>query len=169
MQTNIAIVSTQLNGFNYWYLKLIIHSISIICLQTVKWLQVLLFNTNYSIEHWLNGRVFANSLGDQGSVPGRVIPKTPKKMVLDATLLNNQHYKVWIKNKVEQQSREWSNALPLHLGVVAIEKDPWCNGHRRRKWTWRHKFKPWTRLIAFHITLIPWERYESNYSPSSYG
>ena len=49
-------------------------------------------------------RVFANSLGDWGSIPGRVIPKT-KKMVLDAALLNTQHYKVWIKNK-EEQSRE---------------------------------------------------------------
>ncbi len=28
-------------------------------------------------------RVFANGLGDRGSIPGRVIPKT-KKMVLDA-------------------------------------------------------------------------------------
>ena len=28
---------------------------------------------------------------------------------------------------------------------------------------------PFTRLIAFHIALIPWEMYESNYSPSSYG
>ena len=41
-------------------------------------------------------------------------------MVLDASLLNTQHYKVQIKGKVEQ-SREWSSA-PLHLGVVAIEK-----------------------------------------------
>ena len=30
-------------------------------------------------------RVFANSLGDLGSIPGRVIPKTPK-MVLDSCL-----------------------------------------------------------------------------------
>ena len=30
-----------------------------------------------------------------------------KKMVLDATLFNTQHYKVRIKDKVEQ-SREWS-------------------------------------------------------------
>ena len=30
----------------------------------------------------------------------------------------------------------------------------WCNGYRRRKWTWRHVFKSWTRLIAFHIALI---------------
>ena len=34
-----------------------------------------------------------------------------KKMVLDATLFNTQHYKVRIKGKVEQ-SREWSSALP---------------------------------------------------------
>ena len=45
-------------------------------------------------------RVFANGLGELGSIPGRVIPKTPK-MVLDATLLNTQHYKVRIKGKVE--------------------------------------------------------------------
>ena len=35
-----------------------------------------------------------------GSIPGRVIPKT-WKMVLDASLLNIQHYMVWIKGKVE--------------------------------------------------------------------
>ena len=32
---------------------------------------------------------------------------------------------------------------------------PWCNGFRSRKWTWRHEFKSWTRLIAFLIALIP--------------
>ena len=36
-------------------------------------------------------RVFANGPGDRVSIPDRVIPKT-KKMVLDATLLNIQHY-----------------------------------------------------------------------------
>ena len=41
-------------------------------------------------------------------------------MVLDATLLNTQHYKVRINGKVEQ-SKERSST-PLHLGVVAIEK-----------------------------------------------
>ena len=49
-------------------------------------------------------RVFANGAGDQGSIPGRVIPKT-QKIVLDASLLNTQHYKVRNKGKVEQ-SRE---------------------------------------------------------------
>ena len=32
---------------------------------------------------------------------------------------------------------------------------PWCNGYRHRKWTRQHEFKSWTRLIAFHISLIP--------------
>ena len=54
--------------------------------------------------------VFANGPGDRGSIPGRVIPKS-KKMVLDTTLLDMQHYKVTIKGKVEQ-SKEWSSALP---------------------------------------------------------
>ena len=31
----------------------------------------------------------------------------------------------------------------------------WRNGYRRRKWTRRHEFKSWTRLIAFHMALIP--------------
>ncbi len=58
-------------------------------------------------------RVFANSPGDLGSIPDRVIPKT-QKMVLDASLLNTQHYKVRIKGKVEQP-RERSSALPYTL------------------------------------------------------
>ena len=58
-------------------------------------------------------RVFANDPGDLGSIPGRVILMT-QKMVLDASLLNNQHYKVQIKDKMEQ-SRERSCALPYHI------------------------------------------------------
>ena len=54
-------------------------------------------------------RVFANWPGDLGSIPVRVIPMT-LKMVLDASLLNTQHYKVRIKGKVEQ-SRERSSTL----------------------------------------------------------
>ena len=60
----------------------------------------------------LMSRVFASSLGDQGSIPGQIIPKT-LKMVLDATLLNTQHYEVRIKGKVEQ-SRERNSDLPYN-------------------------------------------------------
>ena len=55
------------------------------------------------------GRVFANGLGDLGSIPGRVISKT-LKIVLDTSLLNTQQYKVRIKGKVEQ-FRERSSAI----------------------------------------------------------
>ena len=58
-------------------------------------------------------RVFANDPTDLGSIPCRVILKT-QKMVLDASLLNTQHYKVRIKGKVEQ-SKERSSALPHTL------------------------------------------------------
>ena len=67
----------------------------------------------------LGVRVFANGPGDLGSIPGRVIPKT-QKMVLDASLLNTQHYEVLIKGKVEQ-SREG----------VAPSPTPWCSSYRK--------------------------------------
>ena len=63
---------------------------------------------------------FTNGPGVRGSIPGRVIPKT-QKMVLDVSLRSTQRYKVRTKGKMEQ-SKEWSSAPPLHLGVVAIEK-----------------------------------------------
>ena len=63
--------------------------------------------SNSSSLHFPFGRVFANGPGNQGSIPGQRL----KKMVLDAALLNTQHYKVQIKDKVEQ-SRERSSALP---------------------------------------------------------
>ncbi len=49
----------------------------------------------------LVGRVFANGLGDLGSISGHVIPKT-LKMVLEISLLNTQQYKVRIEGKVEK-------------------------------------------------------------------
>ena len=68
-------------------------------------------------------RVFVNGQGGLRSNLGLVIPKT-QKTVLDTTLLNSQHHKVRILGKMEQ-SRKWSSTLPLHLGVVAIEKREW--------------------------------------------
>ena len=49
----------------------------------------------------LVGIVFANGLGDLGSIPGCVIPKI-LKMVLDTSLCNSKQYKLCIKVK-------WSN------------------------------------------------------------
>ena len=56
-------------------------------------------------------------------------------------------------------NKKWNNS------ALNWWKCPWCNGYRRRKWTRRHEFKFWTRLIVFHIALI----LLGNYSPSIYG
>ena len=56
------------------------------------------------------GRVFANGPGYRDSIPGRVMP-TSLKMVLDTSLFHTQHYKVWMKDKV-QKSWEKCSALP---------------------------------------------------------
>ena len=61
-------------------------------------------------------RVFANGPRNRGSIPGRVILKI-QKMVLDTSLLNTQHYVVWIKGiqgKVEL-SREKNSAFSYTL------------------------------------------------------
>ena len=67
-------------------------------------------------------RVFANGPGDLGSIPGIVIPKT-QKMVLEAVLLNTQHYKARIKGKVGQ-SWEGSSALPYTLVLLLSKRSP---------------------------------------------
>ena len=48
-----------------------------------------------------------------------------------------------------------STILLLLLLSLSFWRCPWCNCYRRRKWTRRHEFKSWTKLIAFHIALIP--------------
>ena len=62
-------------------------------------------------------RVFVNGLGDWGSIPGQVIPKT-QKMVLDTALLSTQQYKVRIMVK-------WSNPG----NEVAPSPTPWCSSY----------------------------------------
>ena len=65
------------------------------------------------------GRVFANGPRDWSSIPGQVIP-IAKKMLLDTSLLNTQHYKVCIKGKVEH-SQEVVPSPPL-----------WCDSYLKR-------------------------------------
>ena len=60
-----------------------------------------------------NVSMFIHGLGNLGSIPGLVIPKT-QKIVFDYSLFNAQNYEVLIKGKVGQ-SRERSNALAYIL------------------------------------------------------
>ena len=53
--------------------------------------------------------MFTNGLGDWVSIPGWVILKT-QKIILETSLLDTKHYKVFIKGKVEQ-SRQRSSVL----------------------------------------------------------
>ena len=61
--------------------------------------------------------MIANDLGDQGSIPVWVIPKA-QKLVLNASLLNIQHCKVWIKGK-------WDNPGK----GVAPSPTPWFSSY----------------------------------------
>ena len=70
-------------------------------------------HTDWEID--LMSRAFMNGPEDQGLIPSSVIPKT-QRIVLDATLLNIQHYKVRIKGK-EEKSMERSSA-PLYTVVL---------------------------------------------------
>ena len=50
----------------------------------------------------------------------------------------------------------WFNGVVCKYGnIVDLYMCLWCNGYRRRKWTRRHQFKSWTRLVAFLKALIP--------------
>ena len=42
--------------------------------------------------------------------------------------------------------------------AIDICRRSWCNGYRDRKWKWRPEIKSRTRLFAFHIALIPFEK-----------
>ena len=49
----------------------------------------------------------------------------------------------------------WMVSTPPLISKCSLRRCPWCNCYRRRKRTRRHEFKSWTKLIAFHIALIP--------------
>ena len=108
-------------------------------------------------------------------------------MVLDAALLNTQHYKVRIKSNVEQ-SRERS--IALHLGIVAIEKGDFGSSSSTvtnftftyiylssREFSMAQWLKCWIAApksvssntsctITFTFWLIPLEKVWTPYSPS---
>ena len=79
--------------------------------------KIFLINLEWLTFISLVGRVFANDLGDPGSIPGRVKTRT-LKMVLATSLLNTQQYKVGIKGK-------WSNSRK----GVAPSPTPRCSSY----------------------------------------
>ena len=58
--------------------------------------------------------------------------------------------------RIEWQPHKSNNNFnEVYTNIKEFFTYPWCNGYHRRKWTRRHEFKFWTRLVAFHIELIP--------------
>ena len=55
--------------------------------------------------------VFVSGPGDQGSIPHQVILKS-QKMVLDASLLDTHHYKVWMKGKWNNPGKVVPSPMP---------------------------------------------------------
>ena len=63
-----------------------------------------------------------------------------KKMVLGASLLNTQHYKVWIKDKVEQSKEELLGQLQLQSPTLFWWQwlnAAWCNMSVNLIWEWK--------------------------------
>ena len=90
-----------------------------VCICVCVYIYIYIYIYIYCPDIGMMVRLFAIGSKDQGSIAGRVMPKTPK-MVLDASLLNTQHYTVWIKGCGAIQRKE--SCSFLHLGVVAIEE-----------------------------------------------
>ena len=88
-------------------------------------------------------------------------------------LHTEKYKKSWVSNKKIKSAAYVIHLLAFisysTLNQLHHERCPSCNGYRCRKGTQRHEFKSWTRLIAFHIALIPLGKVWIQYSPSSYG
>ena len=53
-------------------------------------------------------------------------------------------------------NKKWINCALNYEAYSSFKgRCPLCNGYCRRKWIRRYEFKSWTRMIAFHIALIP--------------
>ena len=100
---------------------------------TVKEFQVLLFNTNNSI------------------LLIRLHTVTWFQVLL---CVKNNSIKLFVCTRFKCQKVLFDSQMGPYQ-VLYRWRCPWCNGYRRWKWTRRHEFKSWTRLIAFHIALIP--------------
>ena len=51
----------------------------------------------------------------------------------------------------------WERVRDIHDGGMTRWWWWWwwcCNGNAQKKWTRRHKFKSWTRLLAYHVVLM---------------
>ena len=82
--------------------------------------------------------------------PGILTRKTTLKRATRINQEDSLHFSLLLLLLLPGLAYDWA--------LLKYIRCPWCNGYRRRKWTRRHEFKSWTRLIAFHIALIPLQK-----------
>ena len=132
----------------------------------VKWFQVLLCITNNSIKH----KLFVCTPLNDHTVLFQTIQFSISHL-LALSLNIKQFYLTHCKDPIGYQNFgpewtwgrwKWRSILHspklLHdwsLTIRLFWRCPWCNGYRHRIWTRRYEFNSWTRLITFHIALIP--------------
>ena len=77
-------------------------------------------NYAYILAHIIVGRVFANGPRDWGSIPVWIIPKTQKWYLMPTCLtLSIVNYRSRVSGAIQRHDL----GPPLHLGIVAIEKE----------------------------------------------
>ena len=88
--------------------------------------------------------------------------KKGKEKWLKERVLQNFGKKLWSKSLYIYYFYFFTFNLPPFMTIWPLcrvldytRRCSWCNSYRRRKSTRQHEFKSWTRLIAFHIALIP--------------
>ena len=89
-----------------------------------------------------------------------------KKGYLCNSLTSKPDYRlsfyIWSINKIRTITSSLDHNGPGRNGneevfhrLLNSRRFLWCNGCHFWKWTHRPEFRPWSRLIVFHITLIP--------------
>ena len=85
---------------NYTYVYMYIRVYICLSLSIYMYIYIQIYIYILAYIYILMSRHFANGLGDQVSIPGRIILKTQKMVLDDAALLSTLHYKLRIKGKV---------------------------------------------------------------------
>ena len=83
----------------------------------------------------------------QGSLWLRIIVPVRDPSMAQIDLFKNYSHSIEPRAKKNHQMN--NNTKNINIKVQGGAR-----GYRRRKWTQRHEFKSWTRLIAFHMALI---------------
>ena len=114
-------------------------------------------NWNKTVENETWIPIVTGALGTvtKGLVKGLEYCEESKRFEETQTPVRNHQIRlVW---KTQNNNNNNNNSIDDYLlfNKYIDVRCPWCNGYRRMKWTRRYEFKCWTRLIAFHIALIP--------------